>query len=92
MVRILWDAEKRELVLSKRKIDFLHLHELLCLPFIEDRRVEDPEQYRIIGFVHGALTTFIVEYREDDEGEFMWVVTAWRSTKAERKAYDQETK
>ena len=91
-MRVLWDEGKRELVLAKRKIDFLHLHELLCLPHIEDRRVEDPEQYRIIGFVRDVLTTFIVEYREDDEGELMWVVTAWRSTRAERKAYEQETK
>lgn len=91
-MRILWDETKRKLVLARRNIDFLHLHELMCFPYIEDRGVEDPEQYRIIGFAREVLTTFIVEYREDDEGELMWVVTAWRSTRAEKKAYEQETK
>lgn len=91
-MRILWDEAKRELVLARRNIDFLHLHELMCFPYIEDRRVEDPEQYRIIGFARDVLTTFVVEYREDDEGELIWVVTAWRSTRAEKKAYEQETK
>jgi uncharacterized DUF497 family protein len=60
------------------------------LPYIEDQRNDDPEQYRIIGFAGGRLVTFVVEYRQDKLGEYIWIVTAWNSTKQEIKAYEQE--
>jgi hypothetical protein len=34
--------------------------------------------------------TFIIKYREDELGEFIWVVTAWHSTATEKQAYAQE--
>jgi uncharacterized DUF497 family protein len=90
-MRIRWDETKRELVLKKRDIDLARLSDLLGLPYIEDQRIDDPEQFRIIGFIDGRLKTFIIEYREDDMGEYIWVVTAWTSTKQEAHAYDQKT-
>ena len=62
------------------------------LPYIEDQRSEEPEQYRIIGFAGVRLTTYIIEYRQDDVGEYIWVVTAWHSTTQEQRDYEQETK
>ena len=59
--------------------------------YVEDQSLSYSEQYRIIGFAHGRLATFIVEYRQDAVGEFIWVVTAWRSTPQEQKSYEQET-
>lgn len=91
-MRIRWDEGKRQLVLRKRKIDFAQLEDLLCLPYVEDRRSGVPEQYRIIGFAGGRLVTFIVEYRQDELGDFIWVVTAWTSTKQEERSYEQETR
>jgi len=91
-MRILWDEKKRQWVLKKRGIDFAHLNELLYLPHIEDQRSDNPEQYRIIGFAAGRLVTFIVEYREDALDEFIWVMTAWKSTKQEERIYEQETR
>ncbi len=90
-MRIRWDEPKRQLVLNNRGIDFAHLGELLNWPYVEDRRNDDPEQFRIVGFAGGQLTTFIVEYRQDQLDEYIWVVTAWHSTKQEQKAYEQET-
>ena len=90
-MRIRWDEAKRQLVLNDRGIDFAQLDELLAFPSVEDRRRDDPEQYRIIGFAGGRLLTFIVEYRLDALGEHLWVVTAWYSTKQEQKIYEQET-
>jgi uncharacterized DUF497 family protein len=89
-VRIRWDEKKRQWVLKRRRIDFAALSDLLCLPYLEDQRSDDPEQYRIIGFVRGEVTTFIIEYREDEFGEFLWVVTAWHSTTTEKQAYAKE--
>jgi uncharacterized DUF497 family protein len=89
-VRIRWDEKKRQGVLKQRRIDFAALGDLFCLPYLEDQRSDDPEQYRIIGFVRGKIITFIIEYREDELGEFIWVVTAWNSTATEKQTYAQE--
>lgn len=91
-MRIRWDEDKRQLVLKSRGIDFAHLDRLLYLPYIEDQRSDDPEQYRIIGFAQDRLVTFIVEYREDELEEYIWVVTAWHSTQQEQRAYERETR
>lgn len=90
-MRVKCDAEKREHVLLERGIDLNDLSDAVELPYIEDVRNENPLQFRVIGFARGSLTTFIVEYRRDEVGEFAWVVTAWRSTPQEEQAYEQET-
>jgi uncharacterized DUF497 family protein len=89
IMRIRWDEAKRQRVLAERDIDFGQLNDLLYTPYLEDQRSELPEQYRIIGFADGQLTTFIVEYRADKIGEYIWVVTAWKSTKQEQRSYEQ---
>ncbi|MBF0290191.1 MAG: BrnT family toxin [SAR324 cluster bacterium] len=91
-MRIQWDENKRKYVLEKRGIDFAKINELLYLPYIEDQRNEEPEQYRIIGFAEGRLMTYIIEYRHDEVGEYIWVVTAWHSTTQEQRDYEQETR
>lgn len=89
-MRIRWDDKKRRQVLNKRGVDFADLDGLFDLPYIEDQRTTDLKQHRIVGFVRGILTTFVVEYREDASGEYVWVVTAWKSSKQEKKAYEEE--
>ncbi len=89
-MRIRWDETKRQEVWRRRQIDFACLHDLLSLPYIEDQRNDDPEQYRVIGFVQGRLVTFIIEYRRDALGTYMWVVTAWHATTQEQRAYERE--
>ena len=89
-MRVRWDEAKQQRVLAERNIDFDQLNDLLYTPYLEDQRSEMPEQYRIVGFADGKLITFIVEYRVDEVGEYIWVVTAWRSTKQERKNYEQQ--
>ena len=88
-MRIRWDEAKRQEVQQRRQIDFASLHDLLSLPYVEDQRNDDPEQYRIIGFVRGRLVTFIAEYRQDAIGEYMWVVTAWHAISQEQQAYER---
>ena len=91
-MKIRWDEKKRQYVLENRSIDFALLDELLYLPYIEDQRSEEPEQYRIIGFAGGRLITFIIEYRQDGVEETIWVVTAWHSTTQEQRDYEKETR
>lgn len=89
-MRIRWDEDKRQLVLKGRNIDFAQLNDLLHTPYIEDQKSDDPEQYRIIGLIEDRLTTFIIEYRKDKIGDYIWLVTAWQSTKQEKKSYEKE--
>ena len=58
--------------------------------YVEDQRNNDPEQYRLIGFISGRLVSFIIEYREDTLGDYIWVVTAWHATLQEQRAYERE--
>lgn len=90
-MRIQWDENKRQKILAQRGIDFADIESLLYQPYLEDQSLSWPEQYRIIGFASGRLTTFIVEYRADIIGEIIWVVTGWKSTPQEKKTYEQET-
>ena len=62
-------------MLHERGIDLQDLDELFELPYIEDVRNDNPLQFRVIGFARGALTSFVVEYRRDEIGEYAWVVT-----------------
>ncbi len=89
-MRIRWHELKRQQVLAQRHIDFAQLDELFELPFIEDQKNDDPEQYRVIGFTGRRLVSFIIEYREDILGDFIWVVTAWHATPQEERAYERE--
>lgn len=70
-MKVRWDEPKRQRVMQQRQIDLARLDELLALPYLEDQRRDDPEPYRLIGFVESRLVTFIVEYREDDSGAYM---------------------
>ena len=90
-MRIRWDEHKRQKILKERKIDFADLEDLLYQPYVEDQSLSYGDQYRIIGFERGRLVTFVVEYREDLIGDFIWVVTAWKSTPQEKRIYEQET-
>ena len=91
-MRIRWDEAKRQKILGERNVDFGDLDDLLSQPYVEDRRWRAPDQYRVIGFAGGRLTTFVVEYREDAIGDLVWVITSWKSTAQEEKAYEHETR
>jgi uncharacterized DUF497 family protein len=75
----------------KRKIGFEEIQEVWEHPYYEDRRSDDPDQYRAIGWVKGALYSVIFEIREDHKGEFYHLVTLWKSTKEEIKLYEKNT-
>jgi uncharacterized DUF497 family protein len=88
-MRIQWDETKREQIFQRCHIDFAQLDELFALPYVEDQCHDDPEQYRLFGFIGGRLLTLIVESREDTFGEVLWVAMAWHATAQEQRAYEQ---
>ena len=88
-MRFHFDAEKsrRLRANSERGIGFEEVLVLFDAEHIVDRRSDDPEQFRAIGWVGGTLYSVIYEVRQDAEGEFYHLVTLWKATKEERGAY-----
>ena len=72
----------------KRGVGFEEAQEVFTRPYYQDRRSDDPEQYRVIGWVRDRLFTVILEIREDQSGEYCRLVTLWRSTREERELYE----
>jgi uncharacterized DUF497 family protein len=75
----------------KRGIGFEEAREIWTYPYYEDCRSDDPEQYRAIGWVKEKLYSVIFEFREDKKGEYIHLVTLWKSTSQERSVYEQNT-
>lgn len=75
----------------KRGIGFEEAQEVFSKPYWMDRRSDVPEQYVAIGWVGGKLYSVIFEVREDHEGEFLHLVTLWRSTKEEIRLYAENS-
>jgi len=56
------------------------------------KKNDDPEQYIGIGFSNGLLITVVYEFREDTDGNFIWLITYWKSTKSETNIYEKYRK
>ena len=90
-IRYKFDIEKSDKIRNnpKRGISFDEAKEIFTHPYYEDYRSDEPEQFRVIGWVKGKLFSLIYEVREDDEGEYYHFVTLWKSTKEEVKLYEK---
>jgi len=74
-----------------RGIGFEEVQELFTRPYWLDQRSDVPEQYLAIGWVGDRLFSVIFEYREDEDGEILHLVTLWRSTKEEIRMYEENS-
>jgi len=88
-MRFDFDPEKSKRLKTnpERGIDFEEVQTLFSAEHIIDRRSDDPEQFRAIGWVSGTLYSVIYEVRQDSDGDFYHLVTLWKATKEERRAY-----
>jgi uncharacterized DUF497 family protein len=73
----------------RRGIGFEEAEAIFARPYYLDRRSDLPEQFRAIGWVGTTLYSLIFEIREDEEGEFYHLVTLWKSTREERRLYEE---
>lgn len=71
----------------RRKIDFTEVQEIWSHNHYVDCRSDVPEQYRAIGWVKGKLYSVIYEVRQDSQGEYLHLVTLWKSTNREEELY-----
>ncbi len=74
-----------------RGIGFEEVRELFSKPYWLDQRSDVPEQYLAVGWVGDRLYSVIFEVRADEEGEFLHLVTLWRSTKEETRTYEENS-
>lgn len=90
-MRFKFDAKKSNSLRRNRArgIGFEEAQILWESPYYLDQRSELPEQWRAIGWVGERLYTVIYEERKDREGEYLRLVTLWKSTKEERKLYEK---
>ncbi len=89
-MRFRFDSEKAREVLRKHGVTLEGAQEIFDQAYIVDRKSDDPEQFRAIGWSGGRSCALIFEIRKDSDGEFYHLITAWRATNQEEEAYGQQ--
>jgi uncharacterized DUF497 family protein len=92
-MRFGFDARKSKRLRAnpKRGIGFEEAQELFSRPYWLDQRSDVPEQYLAIGWVGDRLYSVIFEFRADEEGEILYLVTLWKSTREEIRLYEENS-
>ena len=92
-MRFSFDSRKSALLRANRKrgIGFEEAREVFSRPYWLDQRSDVPEQYVAIRWVGDQLYSVIFEFREDDLGEILHLVTLWKSTKGEIRIYEENS-
>ena len=84
-----WDDRKSRLLKRKRGFSFEEVVRIFEGVTVEGVKRDNPRQWFAIGFLQGRLLTVIYEEIENEEGRYIWLVTYWSSTRAERKFFEQ---
>lgn len=86
-MRCKFDLRKSRVVHGKHGISLERAQEVFDQVYVVDQKSDDPEQYRAIGWCQGVLWSVIFEIREDRQGEYYYLVTAWKATTQEEGNY-----
>ena len=86
-MRYEFDSVKSRAVKKKHGVSLEEAQEIFDQTYIVDRKNDDPEQFRAIGWCRGRLCSIIFEIRHDADGEHYHLITAWKSTEQEEDAY-----
>lgn len=89
-MRFRFDAAKSREVKSKHGLSLEEAREIFDQAYLVDRKNDNPEQFRAIGWSGGRLCSVIFEIRKDRDGEYYHLITAWKATKQEEKAYAEQ--
>ena len=92
-MRFTFDPRKSQRLRANplRGIGFEEAQELFSKPYWIDQRSDVPEQYLAVGWVGDRLYSVIFEVSTDEEGEILHLVTLWKSTKEERRTYEENS-
>ena len=86
-MRVEFDRAKSRAVKQKHGVSLNEAREIFDQVYLVDKKNDDPEQFRAIGWCGARLCSVIFEVRHDEEGEFYHLVTAWTATKEEEQSY-----
>lgn len=89
-MRFEFDAEKSLEVLRKHGLTLEAAQEIFDQAHLLDRKNDNPEQFRAIGWSGGRLCSVIFEIRRDSGGEFYHLITAWRASQKEEEMYAEQ--
>ena len=89
-MRFRFDGKKNVEVKRKHGVSLLEAQEIFDQAYLLDRKSDDPEQFRAIGWSGGRLCSVIFEIRTDRDGEFYRLITAWKATRQEEEAYAKQ--
>jgi uncharacterized DUF497 family protein len=88
-MRFDWDNDKSQLLQESRGYSLDEVAVVLAGEYVEQIKRDDPEQFIAIGYLEKTLLSIIYEIRYDEDGEYIWLITYWNSTKREREIYEQ---
>jgi uncharacterized DUF497 family protein len=88
-MRFDWDNYKSQLLEQSRGYSLAEVSRILAGDYVEQVKRDDPEQFIAIGYLGNTLFSVIYEIRYDEEGEYVWLITYWKSTRREREIYEQ---
>ena len=88
-MRFDWDNHKSQLLQQNRGYSLEEISVVLAGDYVEQVKRDDPKQFIAIGYLGNTLLSVIYEIRYDEAGEYVWLVTYWKSTKREREIYEQ---
>lgn len=71
----------------RRGISLEEAQEIFDQAFLLDQKNDNPEQFRAIGWCRSVLCSVIFELRNDVDGEYYHLITAWKATKEEEQTY-----
>ena len=86
-MRLEFNPRKSREVKRKHGVSLEDAQQIFDQAYLVDRRRDDPEQFRAIGFSGGRLCSVIFEIRHDADGEYYHLVTAWEVTSEEEQDY-----
>jgi uncharacterized protein len=86
-MRFEFDRSKSRAVGRKHGVSLEEAQEIFDQAYLVDQKNDNPEQFRAIGWCCGRLCSVIFEIRQDAEGDFYHLITAWKATKEEKQSY-----
>ena len=88
-MRFDWDNNKSQLLQESRGYSLDEISIVLAGEYVEQIKRDDPEQFIAIGYLQKTLLSIIYEIRYDNDGEYVWLITYWYSTKREGEIHEQ---
>ena len=89
-MRLEFDESKSRAVKQKHGVSLREAREIFDQVYLVDQKNDDPEQFRAIGWSRSRMCSVIFEIRQDSDGEYYHLVTAWKATKQEVQAYAEQ--